>query len=154
MPDAAADTLALARHGYDVDFFLWTQEQAARLRARADATLDWANLAEEIEGLGKRDRREVDSRLEVLLLHLVKWQYQREARSAGWIGSIREQRRNIERIVEDSPSLRQRPSERLSRAYAVARSQASIQMGLLGLDQLPVECPFAIADVLRHDWLP
>ena len=69
---------------YDDDFFLWPQRQAALLRERMPADVDWQNLSEEIESLGKRDRREAASNLRVVMLHLLKWQFQAERRSPSW----------------------------------------------------------------------
>src|SRR5215510_1676844 len=93
---------------YDHDFYAWTQEQAALLRAKKSRELDYPNLAEELEALGKRDRRELEHRLEVLVMHLLKWRYQseRRERSRGWRSTIREQRRRLARLLQDSPSLR------------------------------------------------
>jgi hypothetical protein len=91
---------------YDDDFFAWTEEQARLLRADELAEVDALNLAEEIESVGRSDRREIRSRLIVLLTLLLKWRFQAAARSAGWLGTIREERDQIELLLEDSPSLR------------------------------------------------
>ena len=85
---------------YDQDFYAWTQQQAVLLRAKGVwRELDYGNLAEELESLGKRDRRELERRLEVLVMHLLKWCYQpeRRERSRSWRSSIREQRRRLAR---------------------------------------------------------
>ena len=81
---------------YDEDFFLWSQEQAALLRDKKCTDLDLDNLAEEIESLGKRDRRELESRLRVLMTHLLKWRHQSEERSGSWGSTITEQRLRIQ----------------------------------------------------------
>ena len=80
---------------YDEDFFAWTEEQARLLRAGELAEIDALNLAEEVESVGRSDRREIRSRLIVLLTHLLKWHFQPDARSSGWLGTIREQRDQI-----------------------------------------------------------
>ncbi len=67
---------------YEQDFYLWTQEQAAILKAGALSQLDVANLIEEIESMGKTQKRELISRLTVLMMHLLKWNYQPERRGA------------------------------------------------------------------------
>ena len=77
---------------YDADFFNWTQAMAERLRARDAGSLDWENIAEEIDSMGKRDYRALGSRMEVLLTHLLKWRYQIERRSRSWAGTIHTQR--------------------------------------------------------------
>ncbi len=95
---------------YDEDFFRWTQDQAAALRRagaqRVNAPLDWENLAEEIESLGKRDRREVRSLLHLILLHLAKLALSRRSEPRrGWIAEVRAYRGHLERVLADSPSL-------------------------------------------------
>src|SRR5262245_1130692 len=91
---------------YERDFYRWTQRQAALLRTQDSGELDWKNIAEEIESLGKRDRRELGSRLRVLMIHLLKWQFQPTKRSESWSSTIGTQREEIRLIIEDSPSLR------------------------------------------------
>jgi hypothetical protein len=92
--------------GYDDDFFRWTQHQAKLLRAGRFDLADVANLATEIEDMGKRDRRALGSRLEVLIMHLLKWQFQPEMRAGSWRGAIRTQRGKVLSILADSPGLR------------------------------------------------
>src|SRR5580704_181268 len=91
---------------YDDDFFAWTQEQARLLRGGDLADIDAGNLAEEIESMGRSDRREIRSRLVVLLAHLLKWQFQPGGRTTSWSGTIVEQRHQIDLVIADSPSLR------------------------------------------------
>jgi hypothetical protein len=96
---------------YNEDFFAWSQQQAEALRStargRSNQPLDWENLAEEIEDLGKSDRRELRSRLALIIEHLVKLDYSR-ARDPrrNWRETVRRERAEVERILEDSPSLR------------------------------------------------
>ena len=83
----------MSKPTYDTDFYAWTQEQAAQLRAKVWEDLDLENLPEEIEALGKSDRRAVQSHLVVLIQHLLKWAYQpqqRERYGAGWQAGIDE----------------------------------------------------------------
>jgi len=94
---------------YDNDFAAWADEQAALLRQRDRGInqLDWDNLAEEIEGMSRSDRREIVSRLEGLCQHLLKLAYQPRLDSpTSWLGSISRQRRGIARVLKESPSLR------------------------------------------------
>ena len=111
---------------YDQDFYVWTQQQAVLLRAKKWRELDYGNLAEELEALGKRDRRELEHRLEVLVMHLLKWRYQpeRRERSRGWRSTIREQRRRLARLLQDSPSLRSEVPALLNDGYPHARGKA------------------------------
>ena len=138
---------------YDEDFFAWTEEQARLLRAGELAEIDALNLAEEVESVGRSDRREIRSRLIVLLTHLLKWRFQPDARSSGWLGTIREQRDQIELILEDSPSLRPVIAEALSRAYKKARMIASEET-TLPETTFPAECPFTPDQILAEDFLP
>lgn len=91
---------------YDSDYFLWSEHQAALLRQGNLTLFDVENLAEGIESLGKNDRRALMSQVQRLLVHLLKWQFQPDWRSAGWENSIELAREAMSRIVEDSPSLK------------------------------------------------
>ncbi len=117
------------------------------------AALDVENLIEEIEALGKSDRRAVKSRLEVLLMHLLKWQFQPEQRSRSWQATILEQRLRIADILEESPSLKNYWPTVLEAAYAGARRLAAIKTGL-ALEQFPVECEYTIGQILDEAYLP
>jgi Domain of unknown function DUF29 len=138
---------------YDTDFIRWTEEQAATLRAGRLDALDLENLAEEIESLGKRDRRRLKSRLTVLLMHLLKWVYQPEQRSGGWDSTIRTQRTDVRQLLEDSPSLRGEVPLIIAERYEIARRNAAAETGL-PLARFPADCPFAVDDILAEEWLP
>jgi len=100
--------------GYEQDLFAWANDQAVRLRDTRPKGIDWENLAEEIESVGRSQKAEIRNRLRVLLIHLLKWQHQPKRRSASWQSTIGEQRISIEGVIEDSPSLRRYPSEILA----------------------------------------
>jgi Domain of unknown function DUF29 len=136
---------------YDSDVFEWTKEQADALRRRAANELDWDNLAEEIESLGRGDRRQIKSRLEILILHLLKWKYQPEWRCGSWRGLILGVRHRLEDLLEESPTLRRLPAECLPKAYARARRKALAETGLY---RLPEACPWTIEQILTEDFLP
>jgi len=108
---------------YDVDFFAWTQAQAEALRAAKWELLDYENLAEEVESLGKRDQRELASRLGVLMRHLLTWRYQPERRRTGrsWRSTILEQRGRIDGMLEQSPSLRPQLPNILEKEYPLRK---------------------------------
>ena len=92
---------------YDVDFLLWTESMVARLRAGDFTNLDLENLIEEIESLGKSQKKEIKSRLRTLIEHLLKRIYVNMPECfAGWENTIRTQRYEIELTLDDSPSLR------------------------------------------------
>jgi len=143
-PDAA---------GYDTDLYQWAMDQAARLRALAVPGLDTANLAEEIESVGRSQRRELSSRTTLLLLHLLKWQFQPEQRGTSWISTIDEQRDQIAGILADSPSLRPGMPAMLASVYQRGAVRASRETGI-PTTAFPASCPWTLEQVLDEDWLP
>jgi hypothetical protein len=138
---------------YATDFNLWVQQTVRLLRERRWQDIDLENLVEEIEDLGKSERRGIVSQLIRLLLHLLKWQYQPQRHSDSWLDSITDARLQIELALKDSPSLRVYPSEQLERSYQKARLNASKQTGL-PLSAFPEECPYLLENILNEDWLP
>ena len=138
---------------YDEDFVRWTEDQAAALRAGHIDALDLENLAEEIESVGRRDRRELKSRLGVLLLHLLKGGHQPDKQTGSWDSTIRTQRSEIEEVLADSPSLRREVEASIGEAYPRARRNAAAETGL-PLATFPETCPFGEDQVLADEWLP
>jgi len=102
---------------YKTDFYAWTLEQSKLLKEGDFKQLDIINLAEEIESLGKQERRELENRLGILLGHLLKWDYQPEKRSKSWKATIREQRRAVQRLIHQNPSLKPYLEEVIAYAY-------------------------------------
>lgn len=138
---------------YETDFYEWTQGQARLLRERRWADLDLENVAEEIETLGRSDKRQIESRLQVLIAHLLKWKYQPGLRPQSWSGTITEQRLRIEDLLKESPSLDRYPANVFLRQYLGARLKASAQTGI-AFDLFPERCPFTIEEVLDVDFFP
>jgi hypothetical protein len=140
---------------YDEDFYAWTQEQAALLREGAVQELDLTNLAEEIESLGKSDRRALGSHLRNLVLHLLKWQYQPSGHLTGhsWRSSIRNARAEITVLLEDSPTLGQEVPRLLARWYPLARQDAADETRL-PLATFPATCPWTPDQVLDPEFWP
>ena len=141
---------------YDTDFYQWTQAQAAALRAKQWPALDVDHLAEEIESLGASDRRAIRSYLRVLTQHLLKWAYQPQERAlqgAGWRGSIRHARQEIELILDDSPSLRRFLPEALLWSYRHGRVEAADETAL-PLAAFPETCPWSPEQLLDEDFWP
>ena len=136
---------------YESDLYEWTKEQADALRRRAANALDWDNLAEEIEALGGSNVDQIESRLENLILHLLKWKYQPELQCGSWRGSIFEARHRIARLIKKNPSLSAYPGEYLPEAYPVARRRALTETALL---RLPETCPWTVDEFLAEDFLP
>ena len=137
---------------YDTDLYQWTIEQADALRRRAVNELDYDNLAEEIESVGRSERREIQSRLEILLIHLLKWNYQPGKQSDSRRASVSQARQRIENVLADNPSLRSFPAEALTSAYRLAILDKAIRR--LELLHVPDACPWAIDDLLRDDFWP
>ncbi len=138
---------------YDEDFFEWTQRQADALRAGKWHELDAENLAEEIESLGKRDRRELGSRLQLLVMHLLKWAYQPEERSRSWRSTISTQRDEMEKILADSPSLRRQVPGLLASEFRKARLKTLDETGLPE-SALPHDCPWTVDRILDETFWP
>ncbi|MGA3003882.1 MAG: DUF29 domain-containing protein [Acetobacteraceae bacterium] len=146
---------------YDTDVVAWSERQAELLRRRAagvlvnDTELDWLNLAEEIEAVGASTRRELRNRLVRLLQHLLKWYFQPEHRSRSWRATILTQRQEIEDLLADNPSLRNRLPELFLAAYPRARTYALNETGLLDLPPAsPFTVEYALGDQLGNSWEP
>src|SRR3984893_17197298 len=148
-----AKVITRSAPGYDQDFYSLSVEQADRLARSQPRDIDWENVAEEIESLGKSDRRKVASDLRTILEHLIKWRYQPQKRKTGWRSSIREHRDRIDRVIADSPSLRRFPEEALAEAYRKPRS-AALDDTRLPKERVPETCPFAIEKVLDPPYGP
>jgi hypothetical protein len=146
---SALDSLDL----YETDFFRWTQMMAEALRSGDFSLLDIENLAKEIESLGRSDRRRIESRLTVLLMHLLKWQVQPEMRSGSWRGTIVEQRTRIRKLLQESPSLRSFFESVVDECYGDAVVQAVAETGL-PIAMFPIDCPYAIEEILNVEFLP
>ena len=139
---------------YDTDIAAWSERQADALRRRAANEIDWVNVAEEIESLGRSDRREIRSRLAVICEHLLKWTYQPEQRSNSWSSSIRKARDEIADLIDDSPSLADYPATQLGGrkgAYLRGRRDAAIETGL---SDLPSACPWSVEQLLDDEYWP
>lgn len=135
------------------DFNLWIQQTAQLLREHRWQEIDLKLLIEEVEDLGKSERRAITSQLIRLLLHLLKWQYQPQRRSDSWLDSITDARTQIDLAIQDSPSLKSYLSEQLDDSYQKARRQAAKQTGM-EISVFPENCPYALELVLNEDWLP
>ena len=143
----------VSRDGYESDLVAWSERQAALARARKAHLLDLSNLAEELEEMGRRERRALESQLTRLLMHLLKWKFQPERRTGSWHLSIRDARRTVRRILRDSPSLEPYSVAVFDECYANARGDAAAETRL-PLVEFPVSAPFAMQDALDSDFLP
>lgn len=141
---------------YDTDFSLWIQHTVEALKQQDWDRVDWDNLIEEVESMGRSEKRELKSRLLVILEHLLKlmfWESEKPQNTRGWRNTVIEQRNQVDLILEDSPSLKPWLAESFVESYAKARQQTLQKYGLPG-DLFPTQPPFSLEDVLNADWLP
>lgn len=139
---------------YEADFVRWLDYQAELLRQGRAAELDLENLAEEVESIGRSDKREVENRLTVLLLHLLKYQFQPNKRSRSWLSTIDEQRRQLELVLRDSPSLLKSYAPTVFEdSYRYARRKASRETRL-SIETFPETSPYTLEQTLDEDFLP
>ena len=138
---------------YEDDYYLWLEKTAQLLRKGKLSELDIPNLAEEIEDMGRSERRAVKSNLIVILMHLLQYTYQPDKRSSSWLNSITEHRTRVELVLEDSPSLKPYLEEVFPACYHKARRDAAIETGL-PCDVFPLESPFSVEEALSPNWLP
>lgn len=136
---------------YDRDFYAWTQQQVSLLRSQAWDQLDAANLIEEIETLGRKERQEIRNRLGILIGHLLKW-HQVDRRTGSWLGTIREQRVQIKLLLEDNPSLKPYLEQVFITTYELGLALA-IRETRLGETTFPEDCPYTLQQVLA-EFLP
>ncbi len=136
---------------YERDFYSWLMEQARHVRAGRWTALDRDNLAEEIESLGREQFNKLESALRVLMLHMLKWDYQPDRRSRSWWASIGEQRLRLNNVLADNPGLRPRIDEAVARAYARARLRA-IKETDLEPKRFPETCPYSWNDIVSREF--
>lgn len=138
---------------YEDDVYGWALEQAAALRRRAANEVDWENVAEEIESLGRQQASELNSRFIVLCAHLLKWMYQPQRQSRSWAATIREQRRQIQRLMKVNPSLQSLENGEFLDAYETARLRASGETDV-DVETFPASPPFTLDQAKDLDWMP
>ena len=132
---------------YEQDFGLWAEQMADLLASGRFSELDIENLVEEVRDLSKRERDRLLASLRLILHHLLKWDYQPQRRSRGWLGTIQQERANIRLYLDDSASLkRYLTDESLFKLYAVACADAFRETGL----EFPPVCPYGIEDILNR----
>ncbi len=145
--------MPMRRSLHDSDFYAWSLEQAALLRAGRVAEADLTAIAEEIESMGKTEKRELVSRLTVLLLHLLKWRHQPAGRGNSWRLSIANARDEIADLIADNPSLKAVLDEVMTSAYRYARRKAAIETEM-GEEAFPAQCPWSFAQATDEGFWP
>jgi hypothetical protein len=138
---------------YDQDFMLWIESTVQLLKSQRLTELDLENLIDEVEDMGRNQKHALESNLSILLMHLLKWQYQSVKRSNSWKFTIREHRQRLQKAFRDSPSLKRYCEQVFHDCYQDARSLASDETGI-EIDRFPVESPYALIETLNQDFLP
>lgn len=138
---------------YVSDYLAWTEATLGQLSRKDYDNVDWENLIEELSGMARSEKRGLKSNLIVVLLHLLKWQYQPALRSGSWSGSVVEHRGRVQDAIADSPSLKQSLPEIYDSAYVRAVKQAAKETGLAE-STFPAICPYEIAQALDDDFFP
>jgi hypothetical protein len=134
------------RADYERDVYGWSQQQARLIREGHWTEIDRENVAEEIESVGRTEFNRLVSALRVLTTHMLKWDHQPERRTRSWLLSIDAQREELDDVLSDSPSLRPRLDEALTRAYRRARIEAAQETGLEP-STFPPACPYSFEDI-------
>lgn len=140
------------KNKYEEDFYAWTQHSAQLLREGRFCELDLENIIEEIESMGKRDKRELISRATILIFHLLKWKFQPEKRSKSWRLTIYNQRCELDRLIKDSPSLIRKLENEINDAYQMSIKNATVETGLEE-KVFPKECPYSLNQILDEGFL-
>lgn len=138
---------------YEEDFYQWSMKTAELVRHGRFAEIDAENLAEELESLGRSEKREFLNHLKVLLIHLLKWQYQLRRRSESWRSTIITQRSDITTLLEDNPSFRNQGPDVLKRAYIIARKDTARETHI-DIKLYPETCPYTYEQVMDDDFWP
>ena len=141
---------AKAEARYGEDLYTWSREQAALLRAGRFGELDAEHLAEEIDDVGSEQYDKLEAALSIVLLHMLKWDFQPTRRSRSWINSIAEHRRRIDRQLRRNPGLKARLGEAIEEAYESARYRASTETAI-EVEPLPLSCPWDFEEINRRE---
>ena len=138
---------------YEKDLYTWSLEQALLLRQRKFDEIDLEHIIEEIEDMSKSERRALQSFLETLLMHLLKWQFQPAHQGRSWKFTIIEQRKRIESHLEENPGLKSKLPELIEKAYGYAITGAIRETGL-SIKVFPEECPWSYQQFTNPDFWP
>jgi hypothetical protein len=138
---------------YDRDFYAWATEQAALLRDGKLAEADIEHIAEEIESMGRTEKRALVSRLTILLVHLLKWRFQPDKRGRRWRLSMEEQRILLVHHLADNPSLKAMLPQAIADSYRLALIAAQRETNL-DAAAFPRVCPWSFQKMIADDFWP
>lgn len=147
------ETLGTDAKLYDIDYNLWLEKTIGQLRERNFSEIDLENLLEELEAMGRSEKRAVYSNLKILLMHLLKYRYEPSRRSNSWRSTIREHRQRLKKAFQESPSLKGYFHDVFDECYQKARELAADETGL-DIEALPQESPFLSEETLDSEYLP
>lgn len=153
MDTSIGNNIATDKSLYDTDFYQWVFHNANLLRQGKFTEIDIDNVVEELESIGRSEKRELRNRLSVLIIHLLKWQYYSENHSKRWITAINFQRMNIELLLEDSPSLKDKIDLTIKEAFESSiiifeyETETPEQL-------LPKTCPYTFKQLIDNDFWP
>ncbi|MBV8383546.1 MAG: DUF29 domain-containing protein [Planctomycetaceae bacterium] len=137
---------------YETDEPAWLERMVALLKDKEYGMLDYGNLEDFLEEMARTGRREVKSRLKVLIHHMLKWEHQRDGRSRGWALTIANQQDELTDLLA-SGALRRHAEEALPDAYRKGVRDAMTETGL-PRGAFPAACPWSIDDLLRYSMDP
>jgi hypothetical protein len=135
--------------GYEEDFAAWAQAQADLLRERRFEELDVENLVDEVESVGRSQFSALDSALELILFHMMKWDYQTERQGRSWRDTINEQRRQVIKLLQQNPSLKSRLTEAVESAYGGVPDKVDRVTGVPA-HRLPATCPYSWDEIMNR----
>ena len=138
---------------YDTDYYAWALQNAELMKQGRFEDLDTEHLIEEIESMGASEKRALESCLIELMLHLLKWQFQKKRRGSSWEISIHKQRIAIEKILHDNPSLKYQLYERVLECYVYAKRYAAAETKLPSA-KFPTECPYTLEQLADTEYMP
>ncbi|WP_017655090.1 DUF29 domain-containing protein [Fortiea contorta] len=138
---------------YNTDYLEWIETTLEKLQSQDYTNVDWENLIAEIADMGRSERRSLKSNLIIIIVHLLKWQFQPDNRSGSWEASIIEHRRRVQEALHDSPSLQPYLENIFAECYAQAVKQAKAETSL-PIESFPVESPYVLSAVINDEFLP
>lgn len=138
---------------HEKDVYGWALHTAKLLREKRMNEIDFDNIIEEIEALGRSEKYELMNRLSLIISHLLKWQFQPTLRGHSWVYTIREQRKQVKYHLEDNPSLKNKLEETLIKAYNLAIDKAARETSL-SAKNFPIECPYSLEQIIGEEFYP
>jgi hypothetical protein len=139
---------------YERDYYTWALQQARALKEHRLEDLDWENLSDEVESLAKTERRELRTRLKLLIAHLLKWQFQPQRRTRSWSSTVAVQRLEIREHLDENPGLKPSVPEVLAQAYKAARLEVTGRILRRSDPQPPDSCPWTFEQVMDEQFWP